>query len=136
MVSRIEHGGPGVTLTTTRGTVSADRVIVTVPLGVLKAGAVTFVPPLPEAKQRAVRRLGFGVLDKVVLAFDDAHWPAEPDMLGVVGADAPVTDLVNGLRFGETPLLIGLRGGANARTRSRSRRCAPRCACPVRKVRC
>ena len=117
VVTRIEHGGPGVTLTTTRGTVSADRVIVTLPLGVLKAGAVAFDPPLPEAKQRAVRRLGFGVLDKVVLAFDDAHWPAEPDVFGVAGADAPVTDLVNGLRFGETPLLIGLSGGANARAR-------------------
>ena len=41
-------------------------VIVTVPLGVLKAGAVRFVPPLPDWKRAAVDKLGFGDLNKVV----------------------------------------------------------------------
>lgn len=34
--------------------------IVTVPLGVLKAGAIDFDPPLPAAKRTAIERLGFG----------------------------------------------------------------------------
>lgn len=42
-----------------------DAVIVTVPLGVLKAGAIRFEPELPAWKQEAVRRLGFGDLNKV-----------------------------------------------------------------------
>ena len=41
--------------------------IVTVPLGVLKAGAVRFVPPLPDWKRAAVDKLGFGDLNKVLL---------------------------------------------------------------------
>ena len=36
-------------------------------LGVLKAGAVNFEPPLPQRKQQAIDRLGFGTLNKVLL---------------------------------------------------------------------
>lgn len=42
----------------------ADAVLVTVPLGVLKRGAIAFDPPLPAAKQDVIQRLGFGVLNK------------------------------------------------------------------------
>ncbi|CBJ34018.1 similar to peroxisomal n1-acetyl-spermine/spermidine oxidase [Ectocarpus siliculosus] len=41
------------------------RVLVTVGLGVLKDGtALTFSPPLPQAKLAAIRRVGFGTADK------------------------------------------------------------------------
>ncbi|CAG5076808.1 Similar to Kdm1a: Lysine-specific histone demethylase 1A (Mus musculus) [Cotesia congregata] len=47
----------------------ADAVLVTLPLGVLKAStppsAVTFDPPLPDWKTQAIQRLGFGNLNKV-----------------------------------------------------------------------
>ena len=42
-----------------------DAVIVTVPLGVLKAQAISFHPPLPEWKTQAINNLGFGLLNKV-----------------------------------------------------------------------
>jgi monoamine oxidase len=38
----------------------ARTVVITVPLGVLKAGAIRFDPPLPEEKRRAIGRIGFG----------------------------------------------------------------------------
>jgi len=38
----------------------ARTVVVTVPLGVLKAGAIEFDPPLPDSKRRAIGRIGFG----------------------------------------------------------------------------
>lgn len=44
---------------------AADAVVVTVPLGVLKRGALKFQPPLPEDKQKAIKQLGYGVLNKV-----------------------------------------------------------------------
>ena len=54
------------------GTLRARRAVITVPLGVLKAGDVAFEPPLPEEKADAISSLGFGVLDKV----QDRHlWP-------------------------------------------------------------
>lgn len=46
-----------------------DAVLVTLPLGVLKAStppsAVVFNPPLPDWKSQAIQRLGFGNLNKV-----------------------------------------------------------------------
>lgn len=117
VVTRISHGGPQVRVETTRGAVSADRVIVTVPLGVLKAQTVTFEPPLPQEKADAIERLGFGLLNKVVVAFDRPFWPEDRPMIGLVGPHQPLTDLVNGLLFTGEPLLIGLRGGAAAWSR-------------------
>ena len=68
-VSRVAHGPAGVRVVTTRGDIEADAAIVTLPLGVLKAGAVVFDPPLPERKRRAIDRLGMGHAVKVVLGF-------------------------------------------------------------------
>ncbi len=45
-------------------------VVVTVPLGVLKAKTLAFVPELPEAKRHAIETIGFGHADKVLLVFD------------------------------------------------------------------
>lgn len=42
-----------------------DAVLVTLPLGVLKSGDVTFVPELPETKLSSIKRMGFGLLNKV-----------------------------------------------------------------------
>lgn len=44
---------------------TADAAIVTIPLGVFKAGDVVFDPPLPPRKQEAIQRLGYGLLNKV-----------------------------------------------------------------------
>lgn len=120
-VTRIAYDDAGVTVETAQEVLRADRVIVTVPLGVLKADVIVFDPPLPQAKRAAVERLGFGLLDKVVLVFDEPFWTEaydiHSDMLGIAGGAQPVSDLVNGLRFTDVPLLVGLRGGANARAR-------------------
>lgn len=43
----------------------ADKVVVTLPLGVLKAEQVKFEPALPEWKSGAIERLGYGLLNKV-----------------------------------------------------------------------
>ena len=40
-------------------------VIVTVPLGCLKSGDITFAPALPSWKTEAIQKLGFGNLNKV-----------------------------------------------------------------------
>jgi hypothetical protein len=45
----------------------ADAVLLTVPLGVLKSNTLTFNPPLPSWKTDTIARLGFGVLNKVIV---------------------------------------------------------------------
>lgn len=42
----------------------ADAAVVTVPLGVLKRGAIAFSPPLTDRKAGAIRRVGFGSMNK------------------------------------------------------------------------
>jgi polyamine oxidase len=115
-VEKVTHSDSAVRLETTQGAVDADRVIITIPLGVLKAGTIAFNPPLPEDKQAAIERLGFGLLNKVVLKFDQPFWP-DAEVIGLVGSAQPVSMLVNGETFADAPLLVGLRGGREARER-------------------
>ena len=48
--------------------------MVTASLGVLQRNVIQFDPPLPERKCTAIRRMGFGALNKVALEFDEAFW--------------------------------------------------------------
>jgi polyamine oxidase len=65
----------GVAVTAADGSVeAATHVVVTVPLGVLKSGRPRFDPPLPPDRAAAIDRLGFGRLEKVVLAFEEPFW--------------------------------------------------------------
>ena len=75
-VAQVRHGPAGCTVTTQAGEFTAAQVLVTLPLGVLKAGKVQFDPPLPERKQLAISRLGSGLLDKLYLKFPQANWPS------------------------------------------------------------
>ncbi len=64
----------------------ADKVICTVPLGVLKQHSIQFEPPLPDWKEDSVSRLGFGLLNKVVLVFEKPFWDLNRDMFGLLRA--------------------------------------------------
>ncbi|XP_074279361.1 lysine-specific histone demethylase 1 homolog 3 [Silene latifolia] len=59
-----------------------DAVLITVPLGCLKADSIKFSPPLPQWKHSAIQRLGFGVLNKVVMEFPDIFWDDSVDYFG------------------------------------------------------
>ncbi|PYI18357.1 hypothetical protein BO99DRAFT_386768 [Aspergillus violaceofuscus CBS 115571] len=62
----------------------ADKVVFTGSLGVLKHRSIQFSPPLPEWKLGAIDRLGFGVMNKVILVFDQPFWDTERDMFGLL----------------------------------------------------
>lgn len=64
--------------------IEADAVLMTVPLGVLKEGVISFTPALPEWKTGAIDRLGFGLLNKVVMMFTHQFWNGELDYFGIV----------------------------------------------------
>jgi monoamine oxidase len=52
---------------------TADRLLVTVSLGVLQAGILTFFPAIPD-HLRAARDIGYGSIVKIVLEFRTAFW--------------------------------------------------------------
>ncbi|KEQ86158.1 hypothetical protein M438DRAFT_270350, partial [Aureobasidium pullulans EXF-150] len=60
----------------------ADQVVLTSPLGVLKTQTIGFEPPLPDWKLGAIDRMGFGLLNKVVMVFEHAFWDSQYDMFG------------------------------------------------------
>jgi monoamine oxidase len=62
-------------------------VIVTVPLGVLKAGDIKFTPRLPDNKQYAIDRLGIGFYDKVYLEFEACFWDTHTDVFYLMDED-------------------------------------------------
>lgn len=64
----------GVAVSSADDTWTGTEVVVTVPLGVLKAGAITFEPALSVDRQAAIDRLEMGNLEKVLLVFDEAFW--------------------------------------------------------------
>ncbi|MFC9691116.1 flavin monoamine oxidase family protein [Kribbella sp. NPDC056951] len=85
-VKVIRHSADGVTVEADRA-YTARAVVVTIPLGVLKAGGTEFAPELPAAKQHAIEELRMYSATKVILHFDRVWWPdsmsyllADPDI--------------------------------------------------------
>jgi len=115
-VSRIAYGQRGVEVTSSRGTFSAAYALVTLPLGVLKRGSVSFDPPLPTRKQQAIRRLGMGTLNKLYLRFPRAFWPEEPHLLGYIAEQRGAwAEWLNIQRYLKSPVLLGFNAGSYAR---------------------
>ena len=77
-VTRIDHSTSRLSIETSKGTLSARCVIVTVPTNLIADEAIRFHPELP-AKVDAARGLPLGLADKVTLALD------RPDDLPVDG---------------------------------------------------
>ena len=93
----------------------ADRLVVTVPLGVLKAGRIRFDPPLPTQKQAAIERLGMGNLNKCCLRFAKAFWPMDFDWFGQIPSDGRGWgEWVSLVRPLKQPVLIGFQAGPEA----------------------
>lgn len=108
---------------TDKGIFAAERLIVTVPLGVLQAaqqtpGAISFDPPLTDQIQ-AIRAMGVGHVIKVLLEFKEAFWKPHfaagqsMESLSFIFSDCTIptwwTPHPDAL-----PLLTGWIGGPNA----------------------
>ncbi|XP_074575155.1 lysine-specific histone demethylase 1 homolog 3-like [Curcuma longa] len=64
-----------------------NAVLISVPLGCLKAETIKFSPTLPDWKQASIRRLGFGVLNKVILEFPSVFWDDNVDYFGATAEE-------------------------------------------------
>ncbi|KAK0779572.1 hypothetical protein LTR02_016019 [Friedmanniomyces endolithicus] len=109
--------------------IEADEVVITAPLGVLKSDAIDFDPPLPGWKQGAISRLGFGLLNKIVLLYDKPFWDDSRDMFGLLN-EADHLDSLNPAHYAQKrgrfyliwnaskisgrPMLVALMAGHSA----------------------
>jgi monoamine oxidase len=85
LVNRVEYSEEGAFVQTENERYEADYAIVTLPLGVLKNGSVTFEPQLPNAKRTAISNLGMSVLNKAYLRFPEVFWDRDVEWIGYLG---------------------------------------------------
>lgn len=105
----------GVEVTTTRGVHSADHVIVTLPLGVLKSGLVRFAEPMARSRQRAIDGLRMGLLNKCWLRFDRIFWPRDVDWIDFMGSvETQWAEWMSGVPSSGQPLLVGFNAATAA----------------------
>lgn len=82
-VNSIDFRKEKIKILTSQGEFVADKVIVTVPLGVLKTKKIKFIPQLPAAKLKAIDAIGMGLFDVIGLQFSKSFWPADASALYV-----------------------------------------------------
>jgi monoamine oxidase len=120
-VQAITYSGDLVEITHSGGTESVNKLIVTVPVAVLKSGAITFTPGLPSSKLTALSRIGMQASMRVILEFKRNFW-GEDSAFIIGSAEAPMmlnagggrsdlnktlTVTINGPKAAELSLLPG-----------------------------
>lgn len=119
-VSRVEYRDDGVTVQAAGREYQGAAALVTVSVGVLRAGKIEFEPPLPDWKQEAIDGLHMGHMQKVIVPFARDVFGDEPSNAWVL-YEGPV-----GGRGGRevmafvimplgAPVAIGFYGGERAR---------------------
>ena len=77
-VERVSYDRDGVRVKTSQGLeMRARKLILTVPLGILKKGKIVFDPPLPKEKMDAIGRIGFGNYQKTAFLYEEIFWDPE-----------------------------------------------------------
>ena len=140
VVTRIAYDEHRVSLRLDSGeSLTVDRAIVTVPLGVLKSDTLRFSPALPFPHQRAIARLQSGAVDVVWLRFEEVFWrdgtgsadagegsdaagdaaserlaASAPDVLTVVGMPSTVAAWLDVGRATDEPVLVGVIAAGQA----------------------
>jgi monoamine oxidase len=97
-------------------TFEGDRVVVTLPLGVLQGGSVAFDPPLEGSHALAVKRLAMGTEEKVALRFPERFWPESVWQITDVADDRAFPVWFDFSRHVGSPTLVALYNPAIAPT--------------------
>ena len=117
VVERIEHDDAGVRVLANQKTFTADAVVVTVPLGVLKARKIEFEPALPQEKLHAIQSIGMGVYDKVYLRFEQAFWrPTSVWLEWLSNKTGQWSEWVDFAHVAGKPVLLGFNAADYGRT--------------------
>lgn len=73
-VSTVDYSNTKIKITHNSTLSEADYVLVTVPLGVLKANTIQFIPSLPTVKQKAIQKVGMNCVNKFLLTWNTRFW--------------------------------------------------------------
>ena len=116
-VEQVSYDRDGVRVKTSKGLeIRAKKLILTVPLGILKKGKIVFDPPLPKEKLDAMGRIGFGNYQKTALLYEELFWDPELHLFdwdgGATGKEW--AEWVNLYPFTGEPALIAFHTGKAA----------------------
>ncbi len=119
-VTNITYDQQGVEVQTTNHTYRSRYVVVTLPLGVLKANSVIFSPALPEEKIQAIKHLGVGTYNKAYLLFPEPFWDTKSEWLVFFPDERrrhqEFYEVLNYYKFYQQPILLVFMGGDFAKT--------------------
>lgn len=104
----------GVEAETSSGTIRARAAIITVPVGVLKSGAIRFVPELPASTQDALAGIGMGALTKIALRLNGERFDLNDSTTLMDGTRSEAIMMIEMLPDGK-PLAVAVCGGDFAR---------------------
>jgi len=117
-ISSINYEGEEVRVETESGNAyTAKQVVITVPLGVLKAKRILFRPELPRTHSEAIDRMGWAIYEKVVMEFKEAFWDIEANFIKYLleGSDLACFEFFNIHKFHGRPILVCFLKGDHAR---------------------
>ncbi|MFK7927199.1 MAG: flavin monoamine oxidase family protein [Myxococcota bacterium] len=114
-VTGIAYDTSGVRVTTATTTYESSHVVVTVPLGVLRAGVISFDPELPSDHVQAIGRLDMGNLEKVVMVFEEAFWPSEQKIWEITGVPGRAEYCQDVTQVASAPTILCFSGGESSR---------------------
>lgn len=116
-VKKIDYIGSKITITDQNNkTYEADRVVLTVPLPVLRDGDIAFTPALPSTKIDAIANIGMGSGMKAIFKFSNAFWEnITTDTLGdVIGYTELPVIWATSVGRGTTPTITAFVMGDKA----------------------
>ena len=112
-VNKIEYGTDNVTVTTAgKEKFEANKLIITVSLGVLQSGSIQFKPELTDHAV-AIQGIGYGTVIKFLLEFKTDFWKDFNDEIGFLLTDEEIPTWWTQLPQ-ESNLLTGWLGGPKA----------------------
>jgi monoamine oxidase len=114
VVTAVRQTSGGVEIDAAGQTFVGAQALVTVPVGVLKAGSISFSPGLSAPKVAALGRLQMGNLEKVALVWPTA-WPDGNVEIVDATVDGVFPEFYDMTTFAGAPAMLGLYGGGFAR---------------------
>jgi len=111
------HSGTNAETLTSNDVRTADKVIIALPLGILKNGGICFEPELSIKKKNAIDSLGIGTMNKVFLKFNENFWYEDAYFLEQLHEDSShIIEFFSPAPTGTPNVLVGVFSGQHARS--------------------
>ncbi len=111
------HSGTNASLLEHDNVYSADKVVVALPLGMLKNENVTFDPVLPPEKIQAIESLGIGTMNKVILKFTENFWHEDGYFFEYLKEDySEIIEFFSPAPTGTHNVIVAVFAGGHARS--------------------